>query len=842
MTADLFANTATSWALKTNAFGDRYLYNINRGSFDKISAQAIFENAFGKSIFQEDTLYIIIGSDSGLLIKYVETKGIPSGSRYIFVEPEETLCQLQKLELITDLPPQIICDTPSHWEEHAKTFKINEYSYINSIKLLNGICAQNAVIDEYTELTWIITESIRKIHQIHNTSLGSEPFIVRQIENIAENILPASLLSDFYKGKTVIILAGGPSLTSILPWLIENKNKLVIFSVSRISRQLVNAGIEPDFLFSVDPQNENIDVSKEMFLFGNKTIFINSYHVQPELLNQWHGQSLYLGTRIPWQSEFNIKNHQGAGPTVTNSALSTAHLLGFQRILLAGFDLCFTKEGISHAMGSDEQLAGPRYDPTLINIETYNGEYRPTSHGYYTALLTLENQAKLITTAGCELINLSPTAAKVENIKFIPTHEIILDNTSEKTDPTEILPKLTSKSLNSHYRAAICELQKAAFHMEAIIKLSNKAITINDRMYNSNGLIENHSEKRQLDAIERTIEKKHKKYSKLVKRFGIRHFIKINSPHDSSDWTSEKAKNLGDIYYKAYHHGAQKLLSLIKESINRINSRQEELKSEPDFDLLINQWQIDKSYRRAELWLQKNPLSNPPETVLLELKSIQNQFKTAFSNKNTTFKANVEKTSTLAMLKSKMKLLFRYQKKADLVHLKAGFINDSKHSNKEPYLLLIDGYIAELSNDSETALNCYNNIINQEQSPLLEEALLRIASISLSQENSESALLALDCLTQLSPLYLPYQAELARIVGNIMLAIDSYNAYIEFFPQDTLSQLKLAALYMEIKVYAAAEMMLEHILQTSPEMEAALSLKTQLNNKNIPLNQFDRPL
>jgi tetratricopeptide (TPR) repeat protein len=245
---------------------------------------------------------------------------------------------------------------------------------------------------------------------------------------------------------------------------------------------------------------------------------------------------------------------------------------------------------------------------------------------------------------------------------------------------------------------------------------------------------------------------------------------------------------------------------------------------------LIKQWKTDKSYRRSELWLQKYPSSKPSKTVLSELNLMQEQFKTALNDKNTTFKANVEKTSTLTLLKSKMKLLFRYQKKTDLEYLKAGFINDNKQIDKAPYLLLIDGYIAELSDDFESAFNYYNSIINLEQSPVLEEALLRILSISLAQENAQNALLALDCLTQLSPLYLPFQAELARIVGNTMLAIDSYNAYIEFFPQDTLSQLKLAALYIDIKVYEAAEIMLEHILQASPELETAISLKNQLNN------------
>ncbi|MDO9162355.1 MAG: DUF115 domain-containing protein [Methylococcaceae bacterium] len=830
MNTALFTLAPTTSSLKTNVFGDKYLYNLNRGSFEKISAQAIFDAEFSKSLLQEDTLNIIIGTDSGLLPKYVQQQGIPSGSRYIFIEPEQILEQLHHHKLLEDLSPEIVCTTHDRWEEQANKFKITEYSYINGVKSFNAICAQQAINDEYTELTWQITEAIRKLHQLHNTSIGYQPFIIRQIENIAENILPASILANAYDGKTVIILAGGPSLTSVFPWLLENQNRLVIFSVSRISRQLIAAGIEPDFVFSVDPQNENIDVSREMFLFGDKTIFINSYHVQPSLINQWHGQSLYLGTRLPWKSDLNISNLQGCGPTVTNSALSTAHHFGFKKILLAGFDLCFTQEGISHAQGSDEQLAGPRYDPTLLDVETYSGEYRPTSHDYYSALLTLANQAKLITADHREIINLAPTAAKVEHIKHIPTSEITLPdlNPEDIINVKQLIPELTNDLLNIHYQAAIGELEKAAFQIETIIKLSQKALNINQSMYSADNRIESYKDKRKLDGIERQLQKKHQKYSTLIKKFGVRQFIKINSPHDSDEWDAKKAKKLGDIYYKAYQAGATILLALINETITRIKARQEELKPISDINVLLAQWNLDKSYRRADLWLQKHSQQGISQHTALALKPMQDRFNQVFSSQDTAFKAKVAKTSTLQMLKSKIKLLFRYQKIDELKNLRAGFINDSKHTNKEPYLLLIEGYIAELDNNAEVALEHYNNIINIEHSPLLEEALLRIASISLEQQTPENAFLAIECLAQLNPLYLPYQADLARILGKIMLAIDCYNAYINFFPEDTLSKLKLAALYIEIKVYEAAELMLAHILKESPDLESAISLKNQL--------------
>ncbi|MGZ5054848.1 MAG: 6-hydroxymethylpterin diphosphokinase MptE-like protein [Methylobacter sp.] len=830
MTTANFTQVSTAGALKTNVFGDRYLYNISRGSFDRVSAQAIFDAEFSKSLLQEDFLNIIIGTDSGLLPKYVQQRGIPTGSRFIFIEPAPILEQLHQNQLLDDLPPEIVCTTAEQWEDYAHAFKIKEYSYIGGINLLSAICAQQVVLDDYAELSWQLREAINILNFRYFTAIGCESFIVRQLENIAENVLPVTLLADAYQGKTVIILAGGPSLTTVFPWLLDNRHKLVVFSVSRISRQLINAGIEPDFVFSVDPQEENIDVSREMFLFSNKTVFINGYHVQPALLNQWHGQNLYMGPRLPWKSDLNIDNMGGVGPTVTNSALSIAHYFGFSKILLAGFDVCYTKDGITHANGSDEQLTGPKYDLIPLQVETYSGEFRPTSHGFAMLLLALEQQAKAITDDHREIINLAPFAAKVERITHISTTEIILPDIQADniTSAIQRIPQLTPAALNKHYQAVIDELKKADFQMKAIAKLAKRAVDINQRMYNSEGRIENYKEKRELDSIEKQLKRKYRHHSKLVKKIGVRHFIKIASPHDADDCNAEKAKRLGNIYYQAYQSGATALSDLINTAIIRTQTRQEELKESPNLDLLLEQWDQDKSYRRAALWLKKHPSTQYSEKTASALQAMQVQFNEVLINQNTAFKANTAKHSTLPILKSKIKLLFKHKKIDDLKNLKTGFINDPNHDNKEPYLLLIDAYIAELENDLETALSHYDNIISLDQSPLLEEALLRIASISLEQHDQKNAFLAMDCLAQLSPLYLPYKAELARILGDFILAIDSYNTYINFFPEDTLNKLKLAALYIDIKVYDGAELMLNHILQDAPDLESAISLKKQL--------------
>jgi len=784
--------------VKSNIFNERFLYNINRNSFNKISAKALFEDEFHEKLFNENSLYIIIGTDSGLLPNYIQAHGIPLGTRYLFVELETVLEQIVQYNLLdNDLTDEIILTSFSQWQEQADLLKLKDYSYLQSVSLLKSICAQQANIADYTELNWKITEQLQTLHFQHTSSLGCQTFLIRQINNIADNILPAQLLKGIYKDKTAIVLGGGPSLSQILPWIKYNQVNLLIFSVSRLSKLLLENHIEPDFIISVDPQIENIEVSKEMFQF-KKAIFLYSYHVDSSLANQWPGIKLYFGNKFPWKTKLNINNVQAVGTTVSNTALEAAFAFGCDRILLAGVDLCFSKEGITHTSGTDEAKIGPDYNNTsALELETYNGDKRTSDPDFNLALLSLENQAKRINNAHKKVINLSSDAAKAKHIQHIPPEKIQLSAQKETALSIALqhIPQLTPALKEKYYQDA------------------KKALKINDEMYNSQGMIENYKDKRALDKIEKRLNSEHRLYSKLVKSFGVLSFIRITSPHDTSQsWDAEKAKEMGRIYYESYQTGAQQLLLLLNEAIQRITIRQEETQQNPtNIFSLIEQWKKDKSYNRAAIWQQNQ------------------SFQKILDSSNTSFKQNLEKRSSLDLLKTKALILFRHHKKEELQNSQSGLaLHYATETEKEPYRLLISAYIAELDDQPELALNYYNDILNIDQSPLLEEALQQIVSLSIAQEKHSETLLALKCLSQISPIYLPHYAESSRLTGDIIEAIDSYTAYIEFFPDDMVSKLKLAHLYIDIKVYEAADMMLDLIIDKDPNMETAIQLKAQV--------------
>jgi hypothetical protein len=813
----------------TNEFGDRYLHEVNRSAFNKVGSDALFRQIYGDRLFQEDSLNIVIGTDSGLLPSYVLKRGVPDGTRFLFIELPAVLDRIKQSPFFHLKNQRMEFTTYRNWKKAAEQLYLTDYIVINKFQLHQSVGAMDANILAFHELYWIVSEELTKLTWETHAALGIQNFVVRQLENLAENRHSSLCLKNTFKGKTAILLGGGPSLDDIIPWLKCNGDRVVVIAVSRICRRLLECGVTPHMVFSVDPQVISFDISKDLFHFWRKTLFVHAYHVSPPLLAQWKGKSVFSGPRFPWETHLNVDTLPSAGPTVTNAALASAVIMGFSQVLLAGVDLCFSREGYSHAKGSNEHKLGPELGEMGLKVLTNGGWMAETRPDYAAAMSILDQQAAQALEKGCKVINIALGAVKVPNISYANPGEISMEPLQKSPEEAiaGVFPSNLREGRITYYHALMDELTSAENAMRKIRKLAREGLRCTDRLAGSRTESADSRYYRRMNKIEKTLNRQFKRFVPLVKQFGIRDFLRIIRPGEEDAYIedTDRINRLG-IYYKTYVDSTKALIGLIENAEQRLQARLEEERKEPDIDLLLRQWKNDCQPGRYLVWKKRN--SAAEKQIFLSygeaLKGLENEFQKIMEEKETAHMRLMRKKITLAGVRSRASILFQNQDIDELERLAEGLVHNAD-PRTEILLNLTRGYLAELRGNRQAALKAYQGLMSEEMNQaVLEDALRRIAFICIGNRNIGNAVAALQCLAQLSASYAPQYAEMLRLTGDEQAAAGVYSDYLQKVPDDLGTMLKLGKLYKDMHANEAARMAFNYVLERDPENGAAKAM------------------
>ena len=809
----------------TNPFGEQYLHSVNRNTFSDLSADTVFRRHFGTNLEEEDTLNIIVGTDSGLLVDYIQKHGVPAGSRFIFIELSDVLDVLSSRLNDQTLDKRIALCRPEDWRQQAQNFSFDSYLYVEKVQLLKSLAAADAFLPAYRDLHRSVKSDLDTWAWGLRGELGSSAFFTCQLDNVAENQIPAIHLKNRFVQKTAVILAGGPSLDEILPWVKEHRHEIVVLAVSRICRQLLKENIQPHIIFSIDPTSLSFDISKEMLLLDEKVLFINADHVNPNLLGQWRGRHAYLGERLPWISRLNVENLKISGPTVTNSALALAIEMGFDQIVLGGVDLCHSPDGFSHASGSDEHQAGPFLGHVGQWVETNAGEIAETEESLAQAVNDIGAQAMYAQSCGCLIINPARNAAKIPHVLHLPLAEVDivpLDSPAEEVIASAV-PDWNSRECSKYYQQVLDELTPIVSQIREVKKLAQEALECNAGLFGRDGKQADFKYKIRMDKIESQLDSRYKKITPLIKKFGIRHFLRVVRPDRSKEWQDEEIEQTGKIYYESYVEGANALLATIDSTKRRLKARLEEEKETPEFSLLVKQWRDDNQPGRVGVWVQHHPNQNVPSEYDPEIHALLKLFEEQLSSDKTQHAKKCQDQADLSGVQSKAIMLFKHRDLIGLHRLVAGVKNHNAPEAPQ-YFNLISGYLAELEDRDEDAIQHYQSV---GEGTLLEDALRRICSLTLKYSDYDNAVLALDCLSSISPDYMSLLAELYKITGNYQKAADIFTEYLEKVPDDVVTLLKLGQLYSDQGITEGAQWAYDYVLQIDPENQVArIMLKT----------------
>jgi len=372
---------------------------------------------FGNGVFAKEILSQM-GKEDKLFIYE------PSAQLLLFV-----LHHFDLTELITN--PQIIIAIEN----------INEFEFhhilLNSLDINN---IHNQMRLTYPQYDIIFPESgilfwkeLKDAHFRATVNINTQKsFGTRMIENTINNIkyiknsnTITDLIGTIPDNLPAIVVAAGPSIGRQLEALKEAKGKSVIIAVDRILDYLLDNGIEPDFLVTIDPMKAAQYFSKRDDITIPLMCFVES---NSEILDVHKGKKIICNS-----SDYLIKVYEDNGhippqlfpsASVATFAFTACIELGFKRIILVGQDLAYDGNS-SHAGGIEEKLV----QNNDVMMEGIHGDMIRSRFDWKMFITWYQDM--LVLFPDLEVIDAKDKGAKIKGTKVMSLQEAMKLNSNQ---------------------------------------------------------------------------------------------------------------------------------------------------------------------------------------------------------------------------------------------------------------------------------------------------------------------------------------------------------------------------------------------------------------------------
>lgn len=297
-------------------------------------------------------------------------------------------------------------------------------------------------------------------------------------------------LKDTYKGKTALCVSAGPSLTENIEIIKKNQDKFVIFALNPTIKLLAKHNIQPDFILYIETIDNkaqfNYDIVENSYLILEPYCYREIYNLKSKGIFNYISKESFLNSWI--LDCLKINSNLSTVGTVSYTALMSAYMMGFEKIILIGQDLAY-KDGHCYSKGSHyenlrcvfkKELNKYVIEPddmekfenaisklkdsketieknakaylnylnnNIATVKAQDGSLLPTQTGYAIFVDIFAQLAKSLKQANpqLKLINSSKGGAQIDNFENIALEEAVENLNFVKKKEFEIKPPVIDK-------------------------------------------------------------------------------------------------------------------------------------------------------------------------------------------------------------------------------------------------------------------------------------------------------------------------------------------------------------------------------------------------------------
>ncbi len=374
---------------------------------------------------------------------------------------------------------------------------INEFDFHSMLRIKMNITNIKGVIkciypgyeEIFPESCILFWEEIKDAY--HNAIIQANTGVLFgkvYIENTLKNLkyLPMSsticdLKKILPKDIPAIVVAAGPSLSTQVDSLKKAKGKAVIIAVDRILDVLLDWGVIPDFVFTLDPikpveyftQRQDVTIPLLAFITSNNKIW--EIHKGKKII--CNGSEFLEPFYIDAEK---IPPRTRPSGSVATAAFTACVELGFENIILVGQDLAY-QGNATHAGGVEEKIAVNND----IMVEGIDGKMVKSRYDWKEFLIWYQDF--LTVYPSINVIDAKDSGAKIKGTKNMSLDEAIATYSKGQGDFCLNEDELLTQKLSTEEIDKLRDYLRNGFEqLDAIENKSKKAIKICDRLIRDN--------------------------------------------------------------------------------------------------------------------------------------------------------------------------------------------------------------------------------------------------------------------------------------------------------------------------------------------------------------------
>jgi hypothetical protein len=465
----------------------------------------------------------------------------------------------------------------------ANLFRVYDVAKHKEIIMTGLVGHQTVYADFYVQFMRQTKEAVGTglINLVTMIKLG--PLLTsNSILNLADYCIHPGVATLFnqFKGMPVIIVSAGPSLNKNIHLLKEAKGKAVIFAVGTAVKALKKWDIEPDFIFSIDPHPLNYEHFKGVDV--GEAALVAEIQSNDMIFENYQGP-IFVSGKMPVLKWFGdtIENKGiiESGGSVANNAFAAAYKMGANPIILVGQDLAYSRDGHSHASGTnyEDTVYSGGETTNYFYVKANDGEQLLTSRSFYQFLTFFESWIEKY--PECKYINATEGGAYIQGTTLMTLREVLDQYCQKAVNVLEVIRKAQDSFKVPSFEPI---LEKLELRLKDTNKVKNEANKAIERLKQLEKACENRQGKKMQQHL-KAVNKIYKKFEndpyirEVAEGFAKREMHGIFTRTYEAEYSAEDDFHAAiadyNIYYEKVLDGSKTIEDLLQRCIEKFRGK-----------------------------------------------------------------------------------------------------------------------------------------------------------------------------------------------------------------------------------------------------------------------------